>query len=117
MNYSEMSDVEINISVAQLIFPNKKVIGSASRPPKAHIVGDGLRAGSWVDYCNSWSDAGPVIEKHMICLAADVFAEPQDGGKWVARPAYGWDKEAVRNDNPLRAAMILFLQSRENPNE
>lgn len=61
------------------------------------------------DYVGSWANAGPIIEKYMICLAADVFAEPQDGGKWVAQPAYGWDSEKVRHDNPLRAAMIVYL--------
>lgn len=113
MNYSEMSDVEINIIVARLLFTNKKVIASASRPPKSHIVGGGLKSGLWVDYCNSWADAGPIIEKYLICLSADVFAEPQDGGKWVSQPAYGWEHERVRNDNPLRAAMIAFLMMQE----
>ncbi|KNA29515.1 hypothetical protein ACO03_11470 [Pantoea ananatis] len=113
MNYSEMSDFEINRSVA--------VIQGFDCSVRQHFGEAGLSTvrtteGS-VDYCRSWKDAGPIIEKQMICLAADVFAEPQDGGKWVARPAYGWDKEAVRSDNPLRAAMILFLQSREKPNE
>jgi len=49
----------------------------------------------------------------MICLAADVFAQPQDGGKWVAQPAYGWQHERIRHDNPLRAAMIVFLMMQE----
>lgn len=66
------------------------------------------------DPCNSWADAGPIIEKHLICLAADVFAEPQDGGRWVAQPAYGWGSERVRSDNPLRAAMIVFLMMQES---
>ncbi len=113
MNYAEMSDAEINRRVAIFLFPNEKIIESASRPPRAHIVGNGFNLGSWVDYCNSWCDAGPRIAKQLGCLAADVFAEPQDGGKWVAQPAYGWDSERVRSDNPLRAAMIVFLMMQE----
>jgi len=117
MNYSKMTDFEINKRVLE-IKSGMRPIGYAHHADKrsAAIV-DVNNNYHWYDFCHSWADAGPIIEKHMICLAADVFSEPQDGGKWVARPAYGWDKEAVRSDNPLRAAMILFLQSREKPNE
>lgn len=105
-NYAEMTNVEIDRTIFELKFG------------KLGTDKDALRF--WNDGnfrpCNSWSDAGPIIEKHLICLAADVFAEPQDGGKWVAQPAYGWQHERVRHDNPLRAAMIVFLMMHENDN-
>lgn len=112
MNYSEMSDFEINKAVCEVILPNRLVIKSKSRPPAACVIDCNMNR--WFDYCNSWADAGPIIERYMICLVADVFAEPQDGGKWVAQPAYGWDNERVRSDNPLRAAMIVFLMMQES---
>lgn len=65
------------------------------------------------DPCNNPADAWPIIESNLICLAADVFAESHDGGKWVAQPAYGWEKERVRSNNPLRAAMIVFLMMQD----
>lgn len=102
-NYSEMSDDKINLQVFECLFGN---IGEDR---------DMLRIWQQGKFqpCNSWADAGPIIENHLICLAADVFAEPQDGGRWVAQPAYGWDSERVRSNNPLRAAMIVFLMTRE----
>lgn len=122
MNYSEMTDFEINKAVGEIVLEGKW----ACKPGCAGNQSDSWHYGSvdtfvtpyppLPDYCNSWSDAGPIIEKHLICLVADVFAEPQDGGKWVAQPAYGWDSERVRSDNPLRATMILFLQTREKAN-
>lgn len=113
MNYNEMSDFEINKAVLERVsdfpvHPTPKQKGSAAGTYVAtHSV---LH---WYDFCKNWADAGPIIEKHLICMAADVFAEPQDGGKWVAQPAYGWDSERVRSDNPLRAAMIVFLMMME----
>lgn len=65
------------------------------------------------DYCNNPSYAWPLIDSNLICLMADVFCEPQDGGKWIAQPAYGWQHERVRNDNPLRAAMIVYLMMKD----
>lgn len=95
MDYSKMSDFEINRAVSMAML-------SKSENPSAKYVAIN-------DYCNNAADAWPIITKHLICLAADVFAEPQDGGVWVASPAYGWAKERVRHDNPLRAAMLVFL--------
>lgn len=104
MNYSELSDDKINLQVFERLFGN---IGEDR---------DMLRVWQQGKFqpCNSWADAGPLIEKHKICLAADVFAETGDGGEWVAQPAYGWASEMVRHDNPLRAAMIVFLMTRES---
>jgi hypothetical protein len=122
MNYSEMTDFEINCEVARKLGfieitgyqygSRKKVCFADGDEPKD--VSEGFSSQP-CDFnpCNSWADAGPIIEKHLICLAADVFAEPQDGGKWVAQPAYGWDSERVRSDNPLRAAMITYLMMSE----
>lgn len=120
MNYAEMTDFEINKKVCDFFWPSLSKSNfcenkNFEQGGSAVYIKNGY-GGFSRDYCNSWSDAGPIIEKHMICLAADVFAEPQDGGKWVAQPAYGWDSERVRSDNPLRAAMILFLQAREKAN-
>ncbi|MCG7388773.1 phage protein NinX family protein [Pantoea sp. ACRSB] len=127
MNYSEMSDFEINCAVARAMSLESMLFfdvdSSICRGPVWNVASgaiDGdIRISRGIAFkpCHSWSDAGPIIENHMICLAADVFAEPQDGGKWVAQPAYGWDSERVRHDNPLRAAMISFLMMQEKVNE
>lgn len=116
MNYADMSDLQINKAVANCL--GAKVVKSSFGAPcfKPDFSVSELSPGGPAEKfnpCKSWAYAGPIIEKHLICLAADVFAEPQDGGKWVAQPAYGWDSERVRSDNPLRAAMIVFLKMKE----
>lgn len=113
--YSLMSDFDINHSVLS----SMKIDGRVFDKP--HFA-DGSSVGihydigdryEWFDYCNNPSDAWPLIESNLICLMADVFCEPQDGGKWIAQPAYGWQHERVRNDNPLRAAMIMYLMMKD----
>lgn len=113
MDYSQLNDDEINIRVgesfgwnAYYIHPNGSV---TFRDDKGKIKGK-------KNYCNNPADAWPIIAESKICLAFDVFAEPQDGGGWVASPAYGWENERVRHDNPLRAAMISFLKRQEPAN-
>ena len=102
MDYSKLSDFEINEAVSMAM------LDKAANPNAKYIAIN--------DYCNSPADAWPIIADKKICLAFDVFAEPQDGGGWVASPAYGWEMERVRHDNPLRAAMIVFLKMQESAN-
>lgn len=115
MDYSKWTDFEINRAVGEVILKGRW----ACKPGTAANNTDSWYYGSvdqfvtpypeLPDYCNNPADAWPIIEAKKICLAFDVFAEPQDGGAWVAQPAFGWERERVRNDNPLRAAMIVFL--------
>ena len=112
-DYSKMSDFEINKAVAlslgiEVVEWNGKIFGGVER--KIDNVTSVIGV---IDYCNNPSDAWPLIESNLICLMADVFCEPQDGGKWIAQPAYGWQHERVRNDNPLRAAMIMYLMMKD----
>lgn len=104
MDYSQLSDLEINQRVSNAI------------PGRFIFYSDYVWDSEWektFDPCNKAADAWPIIESKLICLAADVFAESHDGGKWVAQPAYGWEKERVRSNNPLRAAMIVFLMMQD----
>lgn len=124
MDYSKLSDFEINgrVAIAEGLqvqeIDDSKATGMTSKyhelRPNTVWVSDGENP--WEQYAPTlcWEDAGPIIAAKKICLAFDVFAEPQDGGGWVASPAYGWETERVRHDNPLRAAMILFLKMQES---
>lgn len=105
---TKLSDAQINMMVCKKLGLGLSSYARIITHDDATILLDDNK--TLVDYCNNWADAGPIIESKLICLAADVFAEPHDGGKWVAQPAYGWEKERVRSDNPLRAAMIVFLE-------
>jgi hypothetical protein len=113
-DYSKMSDMEINQAVACELYGCHK--WSVNRVGNFYHCGfDGSQyvEVTVANYCNNPSDAWPLIESNLICLMADVFCEPQDGGKWIAQPAYGWQHERVRNDNPLRAAMIVYLMMKD----
>lgn len=54
-DYANMSDQEINMHVASIIYPESTVIESKTRPPCACITG--RIPNCWVDYCNNPADA------------------------------------------------------------
>lgn len=103
MDYSKLSDREIDWLVLGFVFGNKR--------SDRDIFKCWERGG--FKYTTNPADAWAIIVDKKICLAFDVFAEPKDGGSWIAAPAYGWEKERARHDNPLRAAMIVFLMMQE----
>ena len=119
MDYSKMSDQEINMAVAEIIFPDRPVIESKSRPPCACVTGH--PPSQWVDYCNNPADAWPIIVMYGISVAFD-----KNEDEWVAWGNFafdlsGWDMkdqpaEYEHDMNPLRAAMIVFLMMQESAN-
>lgn len=106
MSYNEMTDLEINKAVSKYfkshVFPN--IFGEPVRlepDPAATYTGNDFDEVAF-DPCNSWADAGPIIQKCRITLDADLDI-------WFAR-----DENNVHTDeNPLRAAMIVFLMMQE----
>ncbi|MCR4012869.1 DUF2591 domain-containing protein [Enterobacter hormaechei] len=113
MDYSKLSDQEINMAVAELFHPESMVIESKSRPPSACVTGH--LPSKWVDYCNNPEDAWPIIEENMISVCAYRQANP--GMKEVSWwEADNFCEHITRDDNPLRAAMIVFLQMQDSAN-
>lgn len=123
MDYSKMTDFEINSAVARAAGLDGMMFFSVDSSfchgpiwdVPSGMTEDGIKIsrGNPFAPCNNAADAWPIIADRKICLAFDVFAEPQDGGAWVASPAYGYEVERVRHDNPLRAAMLVYLQLHE----
>jgi len=116
MSYSEMSDFEINRAVTEIWRRVKVQPHDVRLPEVPYAFYDGEEiyikdpdplSGSWRQFnpCNSWSDAGPIIEKNRITLdsAPDV---------WFVRD----DDHCHTHKNPLRAAMIVFLMMQEKVN-
>ena len=100
MNYSEMSNLEINCAVG-----------------KAISFADFLLArNGQVEYCKSWADAGPIIQENGIELN-------YDGISWSAAARFcdvGWYSDWKNHpESPLRLAMIVFLmiKDKEDKNE
>ena len=96
MNYSEMLDFEINKAVA------------------FHIGLSTVIAAENLEFnpCNSWADAGPIIDQYGIGLMPLKRDLPK-----------AWDISAgllsntdYKHENILRAAMIVFLMMQEQPN-
>lgn len=101
MNYSEMSDDEINLKVLEQQFgplgDDKDIV---------RIWQQGK-----FQPCNSWADAGPVIVSNLISLRpVSLFV---GGCRWFASLGEGDFGIKAADNNPLRAAMIVFLKSQE----
>lgn len=105
-NYAEMSDFEINKAVLSILstFPvhpkPKRGSSAAGAAVSTHSI---LH---WYDYCNSWSEAGPVIESNGISLQRDA------ADRWLSNTDV--EIHYAISDKPLRAAMIAFLMMHEN---
>lgn len=118
MDYSKMSDQEINMAVAGIIYPDLAVIESKSRPPCACVTGQ--LPSFWVDYCNNPADAWPIISENRISVEYDCEHQCDVPAEWVT--AYGIDDLKVHVvahqpcDKALRSAMIVFLMMQESAN-
>lgn len=115
MNYSEMSDYHINNLVHNQLLEEPFLVqfnsdGSINWIKNTNVIvttvdvkytKNGLH-----DYCNSWADAGPIIEARRIHL------NPLYASDWCATTECDSFREI--NKNPLRAAMIVFLMMQES---
>ncbi|ELK6102006.1 MULTISPECIES: phage protein NinX family protein [Citrobacter] len=93
MDYSKLSDFEINCEVSKLTRDN------ANNPDSGYLVIN--------DYCNNPADAWPIISKNRISIVALE-------GEWGARAYDCIDR--VIDANPLRAAMVVYLLTKESAN-
>ena len=101
LNYEEMSDLQINLLVAKAVgvdaAENSGVVFGAVKHEGDNVVS----VMGVVDYCNNPSDAMPILIEMKI------------GFKWVngsctaSSVLRGYHEST--SDNPLRAAMIVFL--------
>lgn len=101
MDYSQLSDQEINMLVAKIQHPDKNFIESKTRPPSVVLLN---HINNWVDYCNNPADAWPIIEINHISINHDAVVE-----EWVASHG-GVIYQHCRGKRPLRLAMECFLK-------
>lgn len=115
-NYIEMSDFEINRAVALGL--GCKVRSSAfgtdyyfTDDDKAYNPCAPHAPVEDFNPCKSWDDAGPIIEKYSISLSK---VKNKLTGGWVAEiHGESMSFAMFRDNNPLRAAMIVFLMMQE----
>lgn len=116
MNYSELSDFEINMAVAHLLGATVETSSNLTACFKPDFEVSVLSPGGPVskfDPCNSWSDAGPIIQKNNISILIDDTTK-----KWSSASVQDFTNVSAYkfgncHENPLRAAMIVFLMMQE----
>lgn len=112
-DYASMSDREINMHVASIIYPESTVIESRSRPPCAFVTGS--VPDCWVDYCNNPEDAWPIILQNRISVIFDSSDESEESDEWV-KACVGGEEYFISYHychRALRAAMVVFLMMKE----
>lgn len=126
MDYSKLSDFEINKAVAIASglqvqeIDDSKSVGMTSKyhelRPHTVWVTDGDNP--WEQFAPTlcWEDAGPIIQ------ASGISIVKYGHGMWLASSdAYWvdgveWQIDGEANQSPLRAAMITFLLMQESAN-
>lgn len=109
MDYSKLSDADINVEVGERLGWNAKFI----HPDDSVTFRDDLgRLRGKKNYCNNPADAWPIIVANRIALMPDA-SEHGAHQWWDAQSscrAHGIQYQA----NPLRAAMIVYLMMQES---
>ena len=120
MNYSEMSDADINRMLAFVVYPGDQAISPYDHRPDAQVFHkNGLD--TFKDYCNSWADAGPIIAEQQISIIFDADSNIDPPAHWVlcrhvdnnGRVSEHYGQPTA----PLRSAMIVFLMMQESKDE
>lgn len=96
-NYEEMSDFEINCRVHADVMQIS-----------------GLNSFKAKDYCNNPADAWPIIVKHEIDVIQNNGQDCSLATNSVVMMFRGDDVFICQHENPLRAAMIVFLKMNED---
>lgn len=112
--YRDKSDFEINKAVAEIIIYGDWYLSPTDEQPFT-FFNYGINSSKTVelpDYCNNPADAYPIIFENKININ---FRESIKTGVMVELS--GWSEVYSINENPLRAAMEVFLMMKEAENE
>lgn len=111
MSYEDVSDFGINKMVADAL-GIKTVRYSHAADKRSVGVKNSEVHFEWFDYCNNPSDAWPIIFENKISITG---LNPARSRGWEADAVckMGLGCPTVEHENPLRAAMIVFLMMQE----
>lgn len=101
MNYSEMSDVQIEVLVAQIQWPEAHEITIFAGEC---VIWDTIVDNRYYRPLSDWRQGGEIIEGTKINIVWGYDDE------WGARTVH---TPTIKHKNPLRAAMIVFLMMNE----
>lgn len=110
MDYSNMSDFEINKRVAELRYADcieLEIFQNTCRGSVADVVSQGVFITSF-DF-NNPSDAWPIIVENRISIVDPISLDKQ----WTAFIFEDDVEPEVCHKKPLRAAMIVYLMMQE----
>ena len=116
MDYTKLSDFEINKLVAKHWLPCDYYFNENENRVDLVALQDVMNNGihdqvfkPYAEYnpCNNPSDAWPIIVENKISIFPCGLREK----KWQAEFYY---LDAVKHENPLRAAMIVYLMMNED---
>lgn len=110
MNYSDCSDFEINRRVAELL-GKFEYVSDCNHNGGSAVLCYSLRACDEYDYCNNPSDAWSIIAENKIDIELPHEEVNQIG--FASNHFEGVVHEIMPNDNPLRAACIVYLMMQE----
>ncbi|HAT2303571.1 TPA: phage protein NinX family protein [Citrobacter freundii] len=96
MDYSKLSDHEINVKVGSVIGFTAKL----------------MAVNKQTDYCNNPADAWPIIVERKI----NIEWHEWKNGEWMPYALNSATTKSCYGTNPLRSAMIVFLMMQESAN-
>lgn len=102
MDYSQLSDREIDYRVLEKIYGNQA--------NNRDIVRAWMRGG--FKYTTNPADAWTIITEHKISIYAAILGDSR--GEWGAEASF--TEHYHFHNNPLRAAMVVFLMMQEQAN-
>ncbi|MDF7438826.1 phage protein NinX family protein [Proteus mirabilis] len=109
--YTELSDFEINLLVAQSVLPETQYDVIKQTMDIIQFLVDGSFGYRFFDPCNDPADAMPIIIENKLTLSPRY-----DSDEWISESLFYHDIYSV-NKNPLRAAMEVFLMMKDAENE
>ncbi|ADF63110.1 phage protein NinX family protein [Enterobacter cloacae] len=121
MDYSQLSDFEINKRVAEIAINGDWLLEPTDESP-SWFFNHGVQGKNTVklpDYCNNPADAWPIIVDNEISLNSYGSAWEASFEHDAPIGAFGTDETVTsgyEHRNPLRAAMIAFLMKQEQAN-
>lgn len=122
MDYSQLSDFEINAEVFEALHggsPDYKegdngemlLVSFEADVVGGDIVEVEVVRGSF-NPCNNAADSWPIIAQNKISIYAAILGDSR--GEWGAEASF--TEHYHFHDNPLRAAMIVFLMMQDANN-
>ncbi|UQQ19939.1 DUF2591 family protein [Citrobacter portucalensis] len=116
MDYSKLSDFEINATIHFGHMPCFKV--SANYCSFETLIGEMRGFGNYhykqnfPDYCNNPADAWPIIVERKI----NIEWHEWKNSEWKPYALNNASTKSCYDNNPLRAAMIVFLMMQDSAN-